>query len=88
MNESGRKLVEQIHRDVVEQGHVSPPPNELYAAGEISTSVLRDLERLFQLRSAVVHGFSVPAVEPGDVRFLVDTARRLLTHSQPAKQPA
>jgi hypothetical protein len=61
--------------------------NELYSSGEISTSVLRDLERLFKLRSAVVHGFSVPAVEPGDVRFLVETARRLL-QSQPAKQPA
>ena len=62
--------------------------NELYSSGELSTSVLRDLERLFQVRSAVVHGFSAPEVEPGAVRFLVDTARRLLTQSQPAKQPA
>jgi hypothetical protein len=62
--------------------------NELYSSGELSTSVLRDLERLFQLRSAVVHGFSTTAVDPGAVRFLADTARRLLTQAQPAKQPA
>jgi hypothetical protein len=40
------------------------------------------------VRSAVVHGFSAPAVDPDAVRFVVDTARRLLVESQPAKQTA
>jgi hypothetical protein len=62
--------------------------NELYSLGAISTSVLRELEGLFQVRSAVVHGFSAPAVDPDAVRFVVDTARRLLGESQPAKQTA
>ena len=62
--------------------------NELYSEGVLSTRVLRDLEGLFQLRSAIVHGFSAPSIEPSAVQFLVDTARRLLTESQPVKQPA
>ena len=62
--------------------------NELYSSGDFSTGVLRELEGLFQLRNAVVHGFSAPEVEPGAVRFLVETARRLLEETQPAKQPA
>lgn len=62
--------------------------NELYSSGSLSTGALRELEALFQLRSAVIHGFSVPEVEPGAVRFLVDTARRLLAQPQPVKQPA
>ena len=60
----------------------------LYSSGAISTSVLQKLERLSQVRGAVVHGFSAPAVDPGAVRFLVDTARRLLAESQPVKQTA
>jgi len=62
--------------------------NELYSSGVISTSALRDLEGLFQVRSAIVHGFSAPAADPGTVRFLVDTARRLLAESEPVKQTA
>jgi hypothetical protein len=60
--------------------------NDLYSSGAISTGVLRELERLYQLRNAVVHGFSAPAVDSGAVRFLVDMARRLLAESQPVKQ--
>lgn len=62
--------------------------NELYSSGTLSTSVLRDLERLYQLRSAVVHGYATPELQPDAVRFLVATARRLLTEPQPAKQSA
>ena len=62
--------------------------NELYSSGPISTRVLRDLEGLFQVRSAIVHGFSAPAVDPGAVRFLVETARRFLAEAQPVKQTA
>ena len=62
--------------------------NDLYSSAAISTSVLRDLAGLYQVRSAIVHGYSAPAVDPGAVRFLVETARRLLAQSQPVKQTA
>jgi hypothetical protein len=62
--------------------------NELVSSGVLSISVFRDLERLFQLRNIIVHGFSAPAIEPGAVQFLVDTARRLLDEPRPAKQTA
>jgi hypothetical protein len=63
--------------------------NELYSAGVISTGVLRQLEGFFQLRNAIVHGFSSSVVvDATAVQFLVNTARRLLTESQPARQTA
>jgi hypothetical protein len=63
--------------------------NELYSAGAISTGVLRQLEGILSLRSAMAHGFSTPVVVDAKVvQFLVDTARRLLGESQPTKQPA
>jgi hypothetical protein len=62
--------------------------NELVSSGAISHRAFRDLEGLFHLRNVIVHGFSAPAVEPGAVQFLVDTARRLLAESHPAKQTA
>jgi uncharacterized protein YutE (UPF0331/DUF86 family) len=62
--------------------------NELLSAGVLTNSVFRDLEGLFQLRSAIVHGFAPPTVETTAVELLVDTARRLLNESQPAKQTA
>ncbi len=72
------------------EGGTSPRTllDELYSGGVLSTGVLRDLEGLFQLKNAIVHGFSAPAVEPSKVQFLVDTARRLLKESQLVKQPA
>ncbi len=62
--------------------------NELYSAGVFSNTTFRNLEGLFQLRSEVVHGFAASVIEPSAVRFLVDTARRLLTESQPKRQTA
>jgi hypothetical protein len=62
--------------------------NELYSAGALSHSVLRDLEGLYQLRSAIVHGFAEPAIETSGVQFLINTARRLLDESRPVKQTA
>jgi hypothetical protein len=62
--------------------------SDLYSSGAISTSVLRNLERLSQVRGAIVHGFPATAADAGAVRFLVDTARRLLAESQPVKQTA
>jgi hypothetical protein len=62
--------------------------NELVSSGDISHGTLQELEGLFHLRNVIVHGFSAPAVEPSSVRFLVDTARRLLAESAPARQTA
>jgi hypothetical protein len=62
--------------------------NQLYSSGGFSTSVLRKLEGLFQLRNVIVHGFATPTVEASAVQFLVDTAHQLLTESEVAKQTA
>jgi hypothetical protein len=62
--------------------------NVLYSSGAILTSVLRNLEDSFEVRNAIVHSFSAPPVDASAVRFLIDTARRLLTESQPVKQSA
>jgi uncharacterized protein YutE (UPF0331/DUF86 family) len=62
--------------------------NELFSAGVLANSVFRDLEGLFQLRSAIVHGFAPPVVDESAVQLLVDTAQRLLDESLPVKQTA
>jgi hypothetical protein len=62
--------------------------NELLSAGALSNSVFRDLEGLFQARSAIVHGFTMPIIEPSAVNFILDVARKLLEESKPVKQPA
>ena len=62
--------------------------NELYSGGVLQGSVFRDLEGLFQVRSAIVHGFTMPVIEKSAVQLLVETARRLLIEAQPAKQTA
>ncbi len=61
---------------------------ELLSAGVLTNSAFRDLEGLFHLRSAIVHGFAPPVVETSAVQLLVDTTRRLLDESRPAKQTA
>ena len=60
--------------------------NELLSAGAFNNSVFRDLENLFQTRSAIVHGFTMPTIEPSAVAFLLDVARKLLDESKTAKQ--
>ena len=62
--------------------------NELYSSGMLNGGDFRDLERLYQARNVIVHGFSPPEIQPSAVQFLVDTARRLLEESHPAKQSA
>ena len=62
--------------------------NELLSAGVFNNSVFRDLEGLFRARNAIVHGFTMPVIEPSAVTFLLDLARKLLEESKPAKQPA
>ena len=62
--------------------------NELFSAGDLANSVFRDLEELFRLRSAIVHGFAPPVVEKSAVELLVQTAKRLLSEPLPVKQTA
>ena len=62
--------------------------NELYSGGVLQSSVFRDLEGLFQVRSAIVHGFTTPSIQASAVQFLVDTAQRLLDESRAAKKTA
>jgi hypothetical protein len=62
--------------------------NELYSGGVLRSSDFRDLEGLFQARSAIVHGFTSPVIGHGAVPFLIDTARTLLEESKAAKKIA
>jgi REase_AHJR-like len=62
--------------------------NELYSGGVLEGRVFRDLEGLFQARSAFVHGFTTPVIEISSVQFLVETARMLLDESRAAKKIA
>ena len=62
--------------------------NELLSAGVLSNSVFQDLEGLFQARSAIVHGFTMPIIDRVVVNSILDVARKLLDESKPVKQPA
>ncbi len=62
--------------------------NELYSDGILQSKDFRDLEGLFQARSAIVHGFTTPAIESAAVRFVVDMTRTLLDESRAAKTTA
>ncbi|HLN32368.1 MAG TPA: hypothetical protein VK395_31860 [Gemmataceae bacterium] len=62
--------------------------NELYSGGVLQSSAFRELETLYQVRSALVHGFTTPIIENSAVQFLVDTARMLLDESRAAKKTA
>ncbi len=65
-------------------GETSPRTmlNELLSTGVLSNSVFRDLEGLFQARSAIVHGFTTVPIERSAVTFLLENARKLLDESQ------
>jgi len=62
--------------------------NELYSGGALQSSVFRDLEGLFQARSAIVHGFTTPVIDKSAVQFLVEIAGMLLDESRAAKKIA
>jgi hypothetical protein len=62
--------------------------NELYSAGNLSAAEFPRLEHVYRLRNEIAHGFASPTLDPGVVQFLVETARRLLDESRPAKQTA
>lgn len=66
---------------------------ELYSAGALSPDEFRGVEAAAQLRNQIVHGFAPRAVAPGEseaelVQLLCDLAGRLVSESEPAKQPA
>jgi hypothetical protein len=65
-----------------------PMLNELYSTGVLSAAEFPRLEQVYRLRSEIAHGFASPTLDPAVVHFLVDTARRLLEESRPAKQTA
>jgi hypothetical protein len=65
-----------------------PMLSELYSAGTISASEFPQLERMYQMRNQIVHGFASSTIDAGDVKLLTDTARRLLEESRLAKQTA
>ena len=58
--------------------------NELVSSGTLSSSDFRRLEDLSHLRNVIVHGFSVPDIDPGVVPFLTGAARQLMAESIPA----
>jgi hypothetical protein len=58
--------------------------NELVSSGALSGSDFRKLEDLSHLRNVIVHGFSVPDIDPGVVPFLTSAARQLMAESIPA----
>lgn len=62
--------------------------NELVSSGVFPISIFRELEGVYQTRSAIVHGFTTPVIETGTVNFLLDVARKLLDESKPIKQSA
>jgi hypothetical protein len=62
--------------------------NELLSAGALTMGKFRDLEGLFQTRSAIVHGFRTSIIEPSAVKFILEVARELLEESNRVKQPA
>jgi uncharacterized protein YutE (UPF0331/DUF86 family) len=62
--------------------------NELYSSGLLDGDEFSHLERLFQVRNQIVHGFTSPTSEGGMVAFLAGLARRLVEESRPVKQTA
>ncbi len=66
---------------------------ELYSAGVLSPDEFRQAETAAQLRNQIVHGFSLQSTEAENsaaavVQLLSDLARRLISESPPATQPA
>ncbi len=58
--------------------------NELVSSGMLSGSDFRKLEDPSHLRNVIVHGFSVPDIDPGVVPFLTGAARQLMAESNSA----
>lgn len=60
--------------------------NELYSSGIVSVDEFQELERAYELRNEIVHGFASPSPDSGVVQFLSDVARRLVADSEQVKQ--
>lgn len=56
--------------------------DELFSAGIFSAEEYSRLEQGVRWRNEIVHGFAPPHVDTGSLRFLVETARRLLAESR------
>jgi hypothetical protein len=52
----------------------------LYSNGIISREDYDRVEHCFHVRNALVHGFAPPKLESADIEFLLEFARRLLSH--------
>ncbi|HEX7375903.1 MAG TPA: hypothetical protein VF278_02265 [Pirellulales bacterium] len=62
--------------------------NEQVSSGGISIREFQDLERLFDLRNVIAHGFAAPPVERSQVERVIEAARTLLSEPTLAKQTA
>lgn len=62
--------------------------NELYSSGVLMGDEFARLERLYQVRNQIVHGFASPTSDAEMVPFMAGLARRLVDESRPAKQTA
>lgn len=62
--------------------------NELYSEGVLPSAAFRELEELFQVRSAIVHGFKGPEIENRAIELLIQTTRALLDESHATKKTA
>jgi len=56
--------------------------SDLAAAGVFNRDEFLQLERLYQIRNQIVHGFASPASDEGAVQFLTGLTRRLLDERQ------
>ena len=55
--------------------------NELVSSGTLSSSDYRRFLDLSHLRNVIVHGFSVPDIDPSTVQFITNTTRQLLAEA-------
>ncbi len=61
---------------------------ELYSSGLLDIEEFSHLERLYQVRNQIVHGFASPTSDGGMVSFMAGLGRRLVEESSPVKQIA
>ncbi|HTU18669.1 MAG TPA: hypothetical protein VMG10_11460 [Gemmataceae bacterium] len=62
--------------------------NELYSSGVLLGEEFSRLERLYAVRSQIVHGFASPTSDAEMVTFMAGLTRRLVDESRPVKQTA
>jgi hypothetical protein len=62
--------------------------NALYSNGILPTEDSPRMESAWRLRNEIAHGFAARPIDPATVRFLLETANRLLDESEAAKQTA